>query len=93
MLKVSNKRRKKEKVIFPDPFLSSTFKKEEIVDEETSIEGIQYDPSSGAILRYEVREDEHPELYKALEHRQEDDISIVIFWISIIVVSAIGLLL
>jgi hypothetical protein len=81
-LKTTNKSRKKEKVVFPDPFLSSAFKKEEVVIEEPD----------AVIINYIVTE-EDLELYKALEHRQEDDISIVIFWISIIVVSAIGLLL
>lgn len=90
-LKVSNKNRKKEKVIVVDPFVSSSFKKEVVVEEEI-VEGVQYDPTSGVILNYEVREDEHPDLYKQMR-KQNDDISITIFWISVIVVSIIGLLL
>lgn len=93
MLKVSNKNRKKEKVIEGNPFVSSSFKKEEIVDKEEPLEGIQYDPSAGVIINYEVREDDHPEFHKLMRKRQNDDVSIVILWISIIVVSAIGLML
>lgn len=92
-LKVSNKNRKKEKDIVGNPFVSSSFKKEEVVDEENPIEGIQYDPSSGVILRYEVREDEHPEFHKLMRKKQNDDVSIVILWISVIAVTVIGLLL
>lgn len=80
-LKISNKNRKKEKVMFPDPFKSSEFK-EDVVEE--ILEPV--------IINYLVTE-EDIELYKILERRRDDDISIVIFWISIIVVSVIGLML
>lgn len=80
-LKVSNKNRKKEKVMFPDPFKSSEFKKDVV---EEILEPV--------IINYLVTE-EDVELYKILERRRDDDISIVIFWISIIVVSVIGLML
>ena len=82
MLKVSNKNRKKEKVLFSDPFRSSEFKKEEIVP---------VDPEETVISHIVTEED--LEAFKKLEMGEVDDISITIFWISVIVVSVIGLLL
>lgn len=82
MLKVSNKNRKKEKVLFSDPFRSSEFKKEE---------KIPADPEEVVISHIVTEED--LEAYKKLEMGEVDDISITIFWISVIVVSVIGLLL
>lgn len=95
-LKVSNKSRKKEKVMFPDPFKSSEFKKVfEVEVGDMSKEEVKEfldKRNNTVIINYLVTE-EDLELYKILENSRDDDVSIVIFWISIIAISVIGLLL
>lgn len=91
-LKTSNKNRKKVEVIVIDPCVSSEFKKVFEVDvDDTPIEEVK-EFLDAAIINYRVTEVDHPELYKQMR-KQNDDISIVIFWISVIAVSIIGLLL
>lgn len=78
--------------MFPDPFKSSEFKKViEVEVGDTPIEEVK-EFLDAAIINYRVTEVDHPELYKQMR-KQDDDISIVIFWISVIAVSVIGLLL